>query len=126
MHHTLLTIDMKQGQSLDLDWEPWLAIMDLHTLRMKNSLRFTLYTDAVNAALAGQGVVIGRLPLLNEFLAQGRLVAPFGQSASSRRGYYIDSGRRAASNPDAQDFVRWLRAEADAAAAEASGLEAGG
>lgn len=114
-HHTLLAIDMPQGQSLDLDWEPWLAIMGLPELRMKNSVRFTHYTDAVNAALAGQGVVIGRLPLLGEFLQQGRLVAPFGQSASTRRGYYIETGLRAAGNPDAQDFVRWLRAEAEAA-----------
>jgi len=113
-HHTLLTIDMKQGQQLDLDWEPWLTIMGLTELRMKNSMRFTLYTDAVNAAVAGQGVVIGRLPLLAELLQQGRLVAPFGQSASSRRGYYVETSRRAAGNPDAQDFARWLRAEAEA------------
>ena len=114
-HHTLLTIDLPQGQALDLDWEPWLTIMGMPELRMKNAVRYTLYTDAVNAALAGQGVVIGRLPLLQEFLQQGRLVAPFGQSASTRRGYYIETARRATQNADAQDFVRWLRAEADAA-----------
>ncbi len=116
VHHTLLAIDMPQGQALDLDWEPWLTIMGLPELRMKNSVRFTLYTDAVNAAVAGQGVVIGRLPLLGEFLQHDRLVAPFGQSASTRRGYYIETARRAAGNPDAQDFVRWLRAEAEEAA----------
>ncbi len=115
-HHTLLTIDTPGAQAKTADWEPWQAIMGVDELNMKNTVRFTLYTDAVNAAVAGQGVVIGRLPLLKDMLQQGRLVAPFGQSASSRRGYYVETARRAANNPDAQDFVRWVRAEADAAA----------
>ena len=29
------------------DWEPWLEIMGLPELRMKNTMRFTHYTDAV-------------------------------------------------------------------------------
>jgi LysR family transcriptional regulator, glycine cleavage system transcriptional activator len=82
---------------------------------MKNTLGFTQYADAVAAAVAGQGVVIGRLPLLRGLVQSGQLVAPFGAGAASRRGYFIESSRRAASNADAQDFIRWLRAEADAA-----------
>jgi LysR family transcriptional regulator, glycine cleavage system transcriptional activator len=78
-------------------------------------LRFTQYTDAVGAAVAGQGVVIGRLPLLRDLLENGSLVAPFGTDVASRRAYFIESSRRAAQNADAQDFVRWLRAEAEAA-----------
>jgi LysR family glycine cleavage system transcriptional activator len=121
VHHTLLTMETPGSMAPTVDWEPWQALMGLPELRMKNTLRFTLYTDAVNAAVAGQGVVIGRLPLLDAFLRDGRLVAPFGQSASTRRGHYIETSRRAAGNPDAQDFVRWLRAEADADANAARG-----
>ena len=94
------------------DWQPWLQVMGLVDLRMKNSLRFTQYADAVAAAVAGQGVVIGRLPLLAGMLDDGRLIAPFFDAASSLRGYFVETSRRAASNPDAQDFVRWLRDEA--------------
>ena len=89
--------------------------MGLTDLRMKNTMRFTQYPDAVAAAVAGQGVVIGRLPLLRELVRTGQLVAPFGEGAASRRGYFIETSRRAVANPDAQDFVRWLRAEAEAA-----------
>lgn len=113
---TLLTIDMpKHNDAPTVDWEPWLEVMGLTGLRMKNSLRFTLYTDAVAAAVAGQGVVIGRLPLLRDLVEKGRLVAPFGTDVASRRAYFIDSARRAAQNADAQDFIQWLRAEAEAA-----------
>lgn len=115
VHHTLLTIDSHAGMAPTAEWEPWQKIMKVPEVRTKNTVRFTLYTDAVNAAIAGQGVVIGRLPLLQEMLRNGRLVAPFGHSASTQRGYYIETSRRAAANPDAQDLVRWLRAEAEAA-----------
>ena len=113
---TLLTIDVpKHSEAPTVDWEPWLEVMGLTELRMKNSLRFTQYTDAVGAAVAGQGVVIGRLPLLRDLLENGSLVAPFGTDVASRRAYFIESSRRAAGTADAQDFVRWLRAEAEAA-----------
>lgn len=116
LDQTLLTVDLpNHAESPTADWEPWLAVMGLTDLRMKNTLRFTQYADAVAAAVAGQGVVIGRLPLLRGLVRSGQLVGPFGAGAASRRGYFIESSRRAASNADAQDFIRWLRAEADAA-----------
>ncbi|MDM0115558.1 LysR substrate-binding domain-containing protein [Variovorax sp. J22R133] len=113
--HTLLTIEgPTHNEAPTTDWEPWLEIMKIPELHMKSTLRFSHYTDAVSAAVAGQGVVIGRLPLSQDLLRDGRLVAPFGEGASSRRGYFIEASRRAAGNADAQDFIRWLRAEAEA------------
>lgn len=110
---TLLSIDMAPDGSPMVEWEPWLRIMGLPDLRMKNTLRFTQWSDAVAAAVAGQGVVIGRLPLAADLLRDGRLVAPFaGDGAASQRGYFIELSARGARNADAQDFVRWLRAEA--------------
>ncbi len=117
-HHTLLTVDMPHGDSLMTDWEPWLKVMGLEEMRMKNTLRFTQYADAVTAALAGHGVVIGRLPLLNGLAKQGKLVAPFRGRAATRRGYYMEVAKHAADNADAQDFVRWLMSEAELAKAE--------
>lgn len=111
-NHTLLATDMPQGQALTIDWEPWFKVMGLPEIRMKNTLRFSQYSDVVAAALAGQGVAIGRLPLLGEMLQNGMLVAPFS-GAASRFGYFMNVAPRAAGNADAQDFVRWLMAEAE-------------
>jgi LysR family glycine cleavage system transcriptional activator len=110
--HTLLTIDKPQGQPLAMDWEPWFRVMGLPELRMKNTLQFSQYSDVVAAAVAGQGVAIGRLPLLAELLRDGRLVAPFS-GAASHFGYFVTVAPRSAANADAQDFVRWLMAEAE-------------
>jgi DNA-binding transcriptional LysR family regulator len=111
-HHTLLTIDMPQGGTPTVDWEPWLQLMGLDTVRPANTVRFTRYSEAVEAAVAGQGVVIGRLPLLAELVRDSRLIAPFRGRAASRRGYFVELAGHAARNRDALDFVRWLQAEA--------------
>ncbi len=118
-HHTLLAIDMPQGVAPTVDWDPWIQLMGLAELRMKNTMRFSLYTDAVAAAVAGHGVAIGRFPLLAELLRDGRLVAPFRGGAASQHGYYVVTGPHAEGNADAQDFIVWLRQEA---ALTASGI----
>jgi DNA-binding transcriptional LysR family regulator len=114
-HHTLLTIDMPPGEPPTVDWEPWLQVIGLDSVRSANTVRFTLYAEAVAAACAGQGVVIGRLPLLAQLVREGKLVAPLRGRAASRRGYYVEVAPHAAANPLAQDFARWLVAEAEQA-----------
>ena len=113
-HHTLLAVEMPQSAVPTVDWEPWLRVMGLGDVRVKNTVRFTQYADAISAAVAGQGVVIGRLPLLAEMLRDKRLVAPFGGGAVSQRGYYIVMSEAGRHNTDAQAFAQWLRREADA------------
>lgn len=115
-HHTLLTIDTPRGTPLMDDWEPWIRVMGLTEVRTKNTLRFTQYTDVVAAAVAGQGVAIGRFPLMDALLKNRSLVAPFKGAAASQRGYFVALNDRARGNPDAQDFARWLRAEAASSA----------
>lgn len=115
-NHTLLAIDMPAGMALTSDWEPWLKLIGLTEVHPKATLRFAQYSDAIAAAVAGQGVAIGRFPLLNELLRDKRLVTPFKGGASSQRGYFVEMGSRGASNPHAQAFADWLRAEAQQAA----------
>lgn len=114
--HTLLTIDAPDLPPT-VDWEPWLQLMGLASVQMAHVLRFTLYGEAVAAAVAGQGVVIGRLPLLAGLVREKKLVAPFRTAAASRRGYFVTPAPHAAHNPAAAAFADWLRAEAAAAPA---------
>ena len=82
-------------------------------LKPAGSLRFKLYDQVIQAAVGGQGVALGRVPLIAEHLRDGRLVAPFPKRYDSARGYYAVVAphaararrRRAASS-------RWLRDEA--------------
>lgn len=110
-HHTLLTVEMHDAP-LTVDWEPWLRLMGLPALHMSQTLRFTRYGEAVAAAIAGQGVVIGRLPLLAELVREKKLVAPFRSPAASRRGYFVTLAPQAAQDPHARAFADWLATEA--------------
>jgi DNA-binding transcriptional LysR family regulator len=113
--HTLLTVEMRDAP-LTADWEPWLRLMGLEAVHMAHTLRFTQYGEAVAAAVGGQGVVIGRLPLLADLLRQKKLVAPFRSPAASRRGYFVTVAPHAVHNPSARAFADWLVAEAAAIA----------
>jgi DNA-binding transcriptional LysR family regulator len=112
VHHTLLAMEMPQDTTPTADWAPWFRIMGLPEIRTKNTLRFTQYADVIAAAVAGHGVAIGRLPLVAELVREGRLVAPLRGIGSSSRAYFVLASPLARRNPDAQDFMRWLRAEA--------------
>ncbi len=117
--HTLLTVEMQDAPAT-VDWEPWLQLMELPAVHMAHTLRFTQYSEAVAAAVAGQGVVIGRLPLLAQLVRSRKLVAPFRAPAASRRGYFVTVAPHAAHNPSAQAFAEWLLAEAQQAGGAAS------
>ncbi|HVE54473.1 MAG TPA: LysR substrate-binding domain-containing protein [Ramlibacter sp.] len=112
-HHTLLTIELHDAP-LTVDWEPWLRLMDLPTPRMPHTLRFLRYSEAVEAAVAGHGVVIGRLPLLADLVRAKKLVAPFRGAAASRRGYFVTLAPQAAHDANARAFADWLVAQARA------------
>jgi LysR family glycine cleavage system transcriptional activator len=76
------------------------------------TLRFSLYDQLIQAAIGGQGVALGRLPLLAEHLRDGRLVAPFPPRYESARGYYVLVAPQAGGRADVVAFVRWLEREA--------------
>jgi LysR family glycine cleavage system transcriptional activator len=114
--HTLLTVEMHDAP-LTADWEPWLQLMGLATVHMAHSVRFTRYGEAVGAAVAGQGIVIGRLPLLADLVRDRKLVAPFRSPAASRRGYFVTLAPHAAHNPAARACADWLVQEAEQAGA---------
>jgi DNA-binding transcriptional LysR family regulator len=81
-------------------------------LRPAGNLRFKLYDQLIQAAVAGQGVALGRIPLIAEHLRDRRLVAPFPKRYESARGYYAVVAPHAVDRPDVTEFVAWLADEA--------------
>jgi DNA-binding transcriptional LysR family regulator len=75
-------------------------------------MSFNSYDTAVAAAVAGQGVVLGRRPLVDALVRQRTLVAPFEGEWASARGYFLVVEPAAARKPAVQALVAWLAAEA--------------
>jgi DNA-binding transcriptional LysR family regulator len=120
-HHVLLHLDDPDGRTPWLDWRSWLASNGQPGLKPAGALRFRLYDQVVQAAVGGQGVALGRLPMIAEHLRDGRLVAPFARKYDSARGYFALPAPRVAERADVVAFLRWL---VDEAALESSRTDA--
>ena len=109
-------VGMKPGQVLQWshmlgvlpEWEPWLAAVGLRDLQPAARLSFSRYDEVISAALLGQGVAIGRRPLVDGLLAEGRLVAPWSGELASPRGYFVVLGDAAQRRPAARALRAWL------------------
>ncbi len=111
-HHVLLQMDNDHSQVPWMDWSIWFHAVGLAEVKPAGVLRFERYDEVISAALAGQGVAPGGIPLLKQHLRDGRLVALFGQSIATPRGYYLLESATANTTQAARDFARWMKREA--------------
>lgn len=116
-HHCLLRGDATAGTQPLTEWELWLRAMKLDGLQPASVLHFSQYDQMIQAAVSGQGVALGRLPLVGDLIAQRRLVAPFKDALASQHAYVLLQSDAARSKPEVQAFLGWIRAEAAASAA---------
>jgi DNA-binding transcriptional LysR family regulator len=116
-HHTLLHMEPDAAGVLQ-SWTMWLRALKLDGLVPASVLHFSMYDQMIQATMAGQGVALGRSPLIDSLLRQRKLVAPFRQTMASPRSYYLVQSAAATRKPEVQAFIEWLR---DEAAAESAG-----
>jgi DNA-binding transcriptional LysR family regulator len=110
-HHTLLHMEFDAAGVLQ-SWAMWLRALKLENLVPASVLHFSGYDQLIQATIAGQGVALGRSPLIDSLLRQRKLVAPFRQTMASPRSYYLVQSAAATRKPEVQAFVQWLRQQA--------------
>lgn len=106
--HTLLQVVIPPGTNMPLEWDPWLQAVGLADLRPAATLSFSNYDEAIAAALSGQGVALGRRPLIDSLLKSRKLVAPFKGTVASPRAYFLIVEPGARAKPAVKAFERWL------------------
>ncbi|HEX7813109.1 MAG TPA: LysR substrate-binding domain-containing protein [Burkholderiales bacterium] len=110
-HHVLLHYDESDRLIPWMAWSVWLESAGVPELKPAGSLRFSHYDQVVNAAIGGQGVALGRRPLVRRFIEQGALSAPFPLGSVTDRAYFIVRTSATAARGEVNDFVDWLIAE---------------
>jgi DNA-binding transcriptional LysR family regulator len=110
-HHVLLQYDDPDGRHPWMHWKTWLEVERLTDLRPAGSLVFSGYDQIIPAAIAGNGVALGRSPLVRKLIATGQLVAPFQRSADPARAYYAIVSKNSEGRPEVTAFVNWLKEE---------------
>lgn len=106
-NHTMLQVSgMTAG-----DWNTWLNAAGQPAQLVKGSrLTFDLAMMAVQAAIDGQGVCIGRSTYVDDDLRAGRLVAPFGLRLKDDLGFYLVTPHETADSKKIVALRTWLLA----------------
>jgi len=112
LEHTLLGYD--DSARPWLQWPAWLQAHGMGAGRPKATLHFNQYDQMIQAAIDGRGVALGRVPLVQPMLTDGRLVAQPG--ATIEVGDYAYWLIDATPEPRAEVmlFRDWLIAQVDA------------
>lgn len=104
-HHTLIR------DAYPIDWTDWLGSAGVKGVNARGGLTFDSYTFAVQAAVQGEGVVLGRTMLVADDLAAGRLVRPFPHALKARSSFYLVYPPPAMRQRKVKLFRDWLLAE---------------
>ena len=98
-----------------LAWQRWFEAHQRERLQPKRWLYFDYAYQMVQAAIAGQGIVLARMPLIAESLASGDLVEVLpGMRIDSPLSYWRILGPRAGQRPEVNAFCAWLDVQAAA------------
>ncbi|MFK7836414.1 MAG: transcriptional regulator GcvA [Sulfitobacter sp.] len=92
------------------NWAAWSAAMQIDPL-VASGPRFSQADHAIDAALAGIGVALGRRALVIKDLAEGRLVAPYGKALNTGARFRFLCPEGAETRPQVAAFRDWILRE---------------
>lgn len=94
------------------DWARWLRHAGTSGIDPGRGPSYSLYALALDAALGGAGILIGRRSLVAPYLADGRLVAPFAEELTSGDRLTMLFPGAGRPHPRRAEVVAWLEASA--------------
>lgn len=110
---TLLVDEVTEAIDPAIGWKSWYAAAGLGKPDQPIA-SFNTPDLAVGAAIAGAGVLMGRVSLTDGALRDGRLVMPFDLTLRASRKYRIVCPETSKSLPHVRAFMDWMHAEYDA------------
>ena len=82
-------IDLADSHWNWMNWRLWLGGNDIDEPLGNRNLHINSYPLVIDAACAGLGVALGWAGLIDDLIAQGRLIRPLNQSLKTEFGYYF-------------------------------------
>lgn len=95
-------------------WDFWAREVNLPLPHLPKVRKYGQANLVIQAAINGAGVAMGRGPLVADAIAQGTLVYPFADKATSQLSYWFVCRHEALKSPSVQAFRAWIHAEASA------------
>lgn len=94
-----------------LKWDDWLAQFGLSERDMQSGSSFTDAALALDAAIAGQGIMLAWQTLADYALGVGTLVMPFRERARTGNAYWLVTSANRREEPKVTRFKQWIRTE---------------
>lgn len=105
-HHILLHDDIRT------DWRVWLTAAKVDHINSEKGPIYNQSQLVLQAAIAGEGVALGRSAIVHDALEAGLLVRPFDLALSGRYAYWIVCPKAQRDRPKIAAFREWLMSEA--------------
>lgn len=110
LQHTLINLDGVRHSAEDWWW--WLNAMDVRVPPSFRLMGLNSYDNVIQLALNGEGVALGFSGLVDDFLADGRLVKLLADYKTKNETVYAVIPTGATPMPQVQDFIDWIVEEA--------------
>ena len=103
------------------DWPAWFRAVGMD-FEPDHGPHFSQADHAVDAALAGVGIVLGRRALVVKDIFEGRLVAPYGVAVSTKAQFRFVCPAGAEDRPHIKALREWILAEIEKTSAVSQAL----
>lgn len=90
-------------------WQQWQGVMHLDLGAPASELWLDSYLALLQAASRGLGVALGLRPLIDGWLADGRLIAPWPTTPRPAAGYYFVHRPGELARPPVAALLAWMR-----------------
>jgi len=107
----LLKVPVVRDANSNLSWNTWLSHCGLSEDQLQPGNSFTDASLALDAAIAGQGVMLAWPTLAEYALSVGTLVAPFPYRARTGYAYWLITSATRREDRKVRAFKDWMKAE---------------
>jgi LysR family glycine cleavage system transcriptional activator len=90
------------------DWHRWFQRVGLSDRKVPRGASFDGSLMALEAAMNGDGIMLGRRPFIDQHLKSGALVMPFGDEHTLAAEYYLRITEPSRRNRDVAAVTGWL------------------
>ncbi len=96
------------------DWNAWFGAVGVENIDVISGINFSDFGLSLDAALAGQGAVLGSTILAASYLKSGELVMPFKTVLPTSDTYHMVYLPRHLARPAVKQFYDWLHSQLEA------------
>jgi LysR family glycine cleavage system transcriptional activator len=108
LHWDLSQLGWASNTKRWMGWKPWLKHVGASHIVPGPGLEFSDYNLAVQAGIAGQGIILCGAPIFRSLVEARLLISPFPETVKTDIGYDLVTTETAKTRPEVASFTDWI------------------